>query len=441
MNFFIQRHSYGIAFIFSGLPTVWIIRALAGAPESQMFSIIFMIISICLVVYPPNLSKSIAEVLFPPLTDSYIKLAPLLFLIPVLIAAIWISRPNDFGPIYILFTIAFLIAINTVPYERLVFLPQAFLLIGGLGCFIVMIYTVANGVDLDGQRLGAGGTNSPGQVSFMGGTAMLTAFFMIGNASKIIGSKFKMYAYTSILVGTAVVILAVSRSTLISLFLCLVLGLFNNFYFQIIKKNKKTNFLSNNQANKKAPNNGLPIKMFVLAIIILIIIFYSDSILEFIAPVTKTFNIYQKRFLDYLQGGVASYFGGKSKEASATGRRELLAYALANMNDIGHGYKALWVDFPIIQAFYDLGLLGGIMFFVVTFIIPYALIINSIILQELDMIKSIVIYLYVFDSPGLFLHGQPYDFYIWLRIILLYAVMSKSFLFARNHHNFGELIK
>ncbi|NJR18522.1 MAG: hypothetical protein HC785_24280 [Calothrix sp. CSU_2_0] len=242
MNFLMQRHSYGIAFIFSGLPTVWIIRALAGAPESQMFSITFMIISICLIIYPPNLSKSIAEVFFPPLADSYIKLAPLLFLIPVFIASIWINRANDFGPIYILFTIAFLIAINTVPYERFIFLPQAFLLIAGLGCFIVMIYTIINGVDLEGQRLGAGGTNSPGQVSFMGGTAINTAVFMINNASKTIGSKFKIYAYASVFVGTTVVMLALSRSTLVSLLLCLILALFNTIYFKSIKKNKKNKF-------------------------------------------------------------------------------------------------------------------------------------------------------------------------------------------------------
>lgn len=441
MNILEQRHSYGIALIFSGLPTVWIVRALAGAPDSQMFSIIFMILSICLIVYLPNLTKSIAEVLLPPLADSYTKLIPLLFLVPIFIASIIADLPKDFGPIYILFTITFLIAINTVPYEKFVFLPQALLLVAGVGCFIVMVYTLANGIDLDGQRLGAGGTNSPGQVSFMGGTAIYTAIFMIKNASRVVGYKFNALAYFFVAIGTVVIILTVSRSTLISLLLCLLFAIFNIIYFKFTKKHHQGNFLLNNFKQKNQKIKNLPLKMILFAVAILIIIFYADAIIHFLEPAIKIYNTYQKRFLEYLQGGIASYFGETSKEASATGRRELLQYAMRNMNNFGHGYKALWVDFPIVQAFYDLGILGGILFLVISFIIPYILIINSVISQELDMIKSIGIYLYIFDSPGLFLHGQPYDFYIWLRIILLYMVMGKAFLFSRKQNQMMTLIR
>ncbi|PSB04088.1 hypothetical protein [Merismopedia glauca] len=430
MNWSIQRHSYGVALIFAGLPIVWILRALVNAPNSQIYSIVAMILGLCLIVYPPKLWKCTLEVIFPPLTQSFWQLVPLLFLIPALVASFLANIPDDLGGVYILFLIAFLIAFNTVPYERLKFLPQACFVISATGCLVVLLYALKSGIGLSGQRLTAAATNSPGQIAYMGGTALISGIATLNHLSKSLSSLLRNYAYAAIMLGTAVVILAVSRSTLIGLSLCLLFALFNRIYYFAPEKLPPIHLKIK---PKKSWFSSTELKLIIWAVILIFAILYWENLLLTLSPVAKTFNTYQERFWTYLQKGYQTYAEGTGTELSAGKRRALLTYAISNFDNLGHGYKSLWVDCPLAQAFYDGGLLGGLLFLAVALIIPVACIANLTYFQPVDPIKSICIYLYIFSSPTLVLHGQPYDFYFWLRIVIIYSVMSKinSFRFRK----------
>jgi hypothetical protein len=429
MNWSNLKYSYGVALIFCGLPIIWIIRDSVGASDSQIYSIVFMVIALCLIVYLPNLWKCIAEVIFPPLTDSYIKLLPLLFLIPALVASFLTSRLNDLGGVYIIFTIAFLIAINSVPYEKLIFLPHAFLCISTIGCLFIMYSTITNGVALEGQRLVAGSTNSPGQVSYTGATAIISGFVLLHHQAKFLGTIFKTFIYISITLGTTVVVLTVSRSTLISLFLCLLVAALNKLLKTSTKTSQDLSFLKHNKKNKKYFIDKLEFQLLIIAVTIILLMLYWELIFEYLSPFFKILSIYQEKFIDYLKNGYQTYIGASSKEASAAIRRNNLHYALVNMNNWGYGYKALWVDFPLVQGFYDGGLIGGFLFLITSAIMPLFFVMRMLYQQKVDVIKSTCIYIYILAFPGLFLHGQPYDFYIWFRIILTCSIMSKVLIF------------
>jgi hypothetical protein len=271
MNWLTQRHSYGIALILTGLPIVWILRDLANAPNSQTYSIVAMVLGLCAIAYPDRLPRCTLEVLFPPLAKSFWQIVPLLFLIPALIAAFLANIPEDLGALYILFVIAFLIVLNTVPYERLKFLPQACLVISTTGCLVVLLYALKSGVGLSGRRLIAAATNSPGQVAYMGATALICGVFALNHLSKHLNGMMRYYAYIAIMLGTAVVIFAVSRSTIIGLVLCLLVSLFNRVYYLSSSKISKTDF---KKTSRKNWFSSKEFNLVILGIVLLLQLLY-----------------------------------------------------------------------------------------------------------------------------------------------------------------------
>lgn len=424
MEFLQHRHSFGVALIFAGMPIIWIFRDIVGASEkgNQIYSIVFMVLGLCFITFYRNLPVSALDSLFPFLKKKHISL---LFIIPSLIAS---TGKIPFDPIdagYLLFCVFFLIAINTVPYEKFYSLPQTFLTVSGSGCILLICYTLSSGIDLSGQRLIAGTTNSPGQVSFMGAVAVVSGLFTAKYFSRHSSAIFRTYIYVSILAGIAVIILSISRATIISLALSLLFFLISysslsseESILQTNKLHSRFNFALINLRNKFFRFRKTEI--LLAAVSIVTIVFYG----KVVSPVFNLLGKYLDKFSQYFQRGFDTYQGNGGKEMSAATRKFLLDKAITDMNSWGHGYKSLWVDFPIVQSFYDGGLLTGGVFSALTLVMPLAMIFRFVFnKREHDTIRLFCIYNYILLLPNLFLNGQPYDFYIWLRVILFYSLM------------------
>ena len=81
---------------------------------------------------------------------------------------------------------------------------------------------------------------------------------------------------------------------------------------------------------------------------------------------------------DLFINGIRTFLGLENSDVSASMRTssakrvidQYLHNSTAKQVLFGRGYMTTWVDVPIVQAFWDLGLFGGIFFIIIQFIIP-----------------------------------------------------------------------
>jgi hypothetical protein len=130
----------------------------------------------------------------------------------------------------------------------------------------------------------------------------------------------------------------------------------------------------------------------------------------------------------HLELGYLGYVEGVSGvESSAETRRRLMSNELADLNWIGHGYRSLYIDCPVLQAFGDGGLALGLCFVVTTLCIPLTFIgIKLMSSYEVTLLERLMIYFYLISMPNLFLHGEPYDFTTWFYMIAIYGTLIRG---------------
>jgi hypothetical protein len=401
-----SRFSLGISFALNGLPLVWVFRSIIGESSAQIYSNLFMILSLVLMTNFQRINVVINK--FGSLST-----APLFFLLPAFIASIFVSD-NDLSSIslYLLFSIVFCVLINTIKKSQLDSFPVVSMILTGGTSIISLLYSFITSREFTGQRLVVGEINSPGPLAFVGAYAIITAFFLIFHL------RIKLFAlivvFISVMSGSFIVLTASIRSVLISISLCFIYSLLNILSTKKYAIQKKIE-------QRKNINAILYIFVFLC---ILLIIFYSLSSITAFDELNTTISRYTENLITNSLNGFNSYFYGTSEEASAAGRRDSLDIAINGLDIYGHGFMSFWVDCPLIQAFYDGGVIGGVLFGTITLLCPLFLIFRNFNFAEEDMIKQIVLYYYIFTIPWLFLHGHPYNFYLWLRIILFYRVID-----------------
>lgn len=89
-----------------------------------------------------------------------------------------------------------------------------------------------------------------------------------------------------------------------------------------------------------------------------------------------------QEYLDHawgmLQNGVQTFLGINSSDMSAAMRvstssailDEYLYHSTLTQMIFGRGYMTTWIDIPFLQAFWDMGVIGGVVFIYIQFIIP-----------------------------------------------------------------------
>lgn len=130
--------------------------------------------------------------------------------------------------------------------------------------------------------------------------------------------------------------------------------------------------------------------------------------------------------------GFLAFTGGGGEERSAQGRFNTRNIAIETFLDhplAGAGYKTLWVDFPVVQAFQDLGILFGSIFVIAFILIPARALFMSF--RAKDVPGSFICLMYLMNAPRLFFHGQPYDWTSFAFAVPAYGVLL-SLLARRN---------
>lgn len=132
-------------------------------------------------------------------------------------------------------------------------------------------------------------------------------------------------------------------------------------------------------------------------------------------------------YIDKLVMGVNTYFGNTSNgtDAAAINRNininnfgELFSNGTVLQQLFGHGYAYFWMDVPYLEAFIDLGILGGAWYLIIQLIMPLKVIFrktNDVALRFSQYFAIIAITYNLYS-------GLPYGQYKFVPVIILFYV-------------------
>lgn len=139
-----------------------------------------------------------------------------------------------------------------------------------------------------------------------------------------------------------------------------------------------------------------------------------------------------ERYIQRLINGVNTYFGNFSGgiDPAAEARNIVMnsvpqQYLASDIKTIlfGNGYGYQQLDIPYLQAFTDLGLIGGLYYFVIQCIFPVGILLKKEKDQGINLLKYIGIMTVTYNLYS----GVPYGHYKFVGLILLiYAVKRKK---------------
>ncbi|MGH7942719.1 MAG: hypothetical protein ACREFR_16790, partial [Limisphaerales bacterium] len=135
--------------------------------------------------------------------------------------------------------------------------------------------------------------------------------------------------------------------------------------------------------------------------------------------------------LAFLGSGAASFFGdghgvsGLSLDLSAADRLAYFNHALRTFSLWGHGFKSGFIDNPFFESFYDLGLIGGSIYAIITIILPIKISLDLIRGGQIPPYVKFAMAAYLSQVPRLFLSRTPYELNNWAFILLFYIVAGR----------------
>lgn len=129
-----------------------------------------------------------------------------------------------------------------------------------------------------------------------------------------------------------------------------------------------------------------------------------------------------------ISSAAETFLGGSVSDESAYMRvvqRRLAVEIFLNHPLSGAGIKHFWVDFPLLQAFSDLGLFLGGLYLLIFLVTPlYFCFVCA--KNKSDSVLCLLGALYILNLPRLFLHGQPYDWSVFIFVAPLVAYAKYS---------------
>lgn len=127
-------------------------------------------------------------------------------------------------------------------------------------------------------------------------------------------------------------------------------------------------------------------------------------------------------------------------DASGANRFLTINYAFETLNSdsfwellFGNGYMFRYIDVPILQIFVDLGSLVGVIYLILTIILPIIIILKSLSYKK-TTVQLLIIFIsiqYIFDQ---FYCGTPYIYFNFIYIILLVSILP---LYHKKYNNFA----
>lgn len=166
---------------------------------------------------------------------------------------------------------------------------------------------------------------------------------------------------------------------------------------------------------------------------IMLFVFVIIGIAIVIFRMNETLQSAFERAWNSLLNGFQTYLGKESTDMSAGYRRariesipdEYFNHSSFSQFVFGRGYNTDWLDIPYLQAFWDLGLIGGIWFLYIQGIAPFC----HVIKKPNNSVIEFAQYYVILQLIQNFANGTPYGNF--LPIVLLYT-LERAYDFESN---------
>ncbi len=388
----------GLALILVGLPSAWLLRALLPGNE-KLFS--QGIILAAMILLLPGLRRRYR-------VHQNFALIFCSLMLSIFCLLLYNTEYNIKYELFLAILALFLLLQRPDGFENVVTYIFVISYITTLG---ILIYNFNNIIHpASGSRLQIGSMNSPNQIAFMAGTGLVSIFFtsltlkMVKSALMRVTLRMLIF-YSAICIYSLTLILANTRSVFLGIALVLL-------------------YL----ARRIKIKTRIPVKKLLPLAVVLLLVFvctnylFGDVLFHYVGNV-----------VNYFTKGYKSYTQGLPTEQSAFTRRNLINYGLHHITLMGRGVLHKYLDFPILQGFVDLGIFGGLAFVFITLLLPAYFILFRWKYELLSNERKFFILNYILFIPNLFFHGQPYDYPLWIPIILLFF-FNNPISVSRKHH-------
>lgn len=234
-----------------------------------------------------------------------------------------------------------------------------------------------------------------GAIGFLG--------FIVGLSFRSKTLWYKIVRYSCMVMGVAVLGLATRRS----IYLAVILVIF----VHIKNRTAKLPIDSRNMLAK------IMLYLFFILVVFCVLYQTNDSVRNVINKAVET-----------LLNGIRTYLGFDNTDLAASYRREIIESIPKEYIEkssffqlvFGRGYMTDWLDIPFMQAFWDMGLIGGIFYFIIMGVFPVCCILKPtdnmvIMFAQYNLVLSVV--------EG-FANGAPYGRFFAL--VLLFVLEEKE---------------
>jgi hypothetical protein len=418
-NFNYLRYSVGIAMLFNGFPLVFFIRdTLKIGPASNIFTAIFFVLALILML-PTHLFIRIYKPNFNLLKYSvgFLLLIFYHFFAFNTSGADWLI---EFGNIF--FTLAFIFLLLHVPNEAYSTLIPVFFALSFFSNLTLVYSLMTNPNWKLGMRAAVTFENTNAQE---GGNphitarnalvCIMTALLLAWNYKNLL---LRLFFYFSVIFSLGVIVLAQVKSSMLAIGMMMGLFLVFNAKFSSVVK--------------------VTSSIFSIRTLLILVFFY----LTFQLVISRYGDLYGL-VLSYWDNGMDKIidifytaFGIKftenaSVDASAQYRVTSFTYFGMALKDpplllFGNGYKASFLDVPIIESLLNHGLLGFILFGGFNlYLLIYTF---KEIRKPTNMLSTFLAYFFVYFIVLLVSNGRPYDVSFWFPYALMIRFLGIKYL-------------
>ena len=412
------RVGLGQAVVLVGAPLAWIGRDVLHGGRSPVYSALVLLAGILL---STNFSHLRRGKLRADLTQLGIVLAPIMIMTALAVAPFangGISPMNTRQMIDNTVLMLLILAGYSQPLSEFRYIHRVTAI---LGCFVATvsllyaISSVGNLADfvLNGRFGGFGEdaqsstVSAPNTIAKIGLITIVAAWIWYKESDEL-----RPLAATIVVAAAAsavpMFVLARSRTNMVSAIMALLIA--------IMLSGLRRRIYGGGITVRRRPRMTR-LKLAFVCVLGTILMAGSSFLLEKFLPLVRA-------AWEFLGRGASAVFAG-GVDASASTRGSYLAHALDTFSLWGHGFNAAFIDNPVAEAFYDLGLIGGLGYLLVVVLIPLKICLDIVVKSHVPAFIKFSVVCYFVQMPFLFLSTTPYMLNNWTFVVIFYAIAGR----------------
>lgn len=408
------REAMGLALIICGQPIGWSIRGqLLPGSENPIFPAGVILLGLALMANPAWIVRRDLQcspaMLAIPMFGLFVPYAALAALAPAPIVLTTMA--------YAIVLVVLTLVVAMTPSERLAALPAAVLLVGTISSVLPLIELAAGGPAKGFFRLTVSGNENPLIIGNIGGITVL-AGMVVGLGPAGGSAKVGLAAGLGTAIGLLAMLLSNTRSAALMIVVCALV------FLTLVRPR-----LARPAARARSPRTLAYVAVLAASVAA--------------APTIAIALLGPELFWDLAKVGLLRFAGALALVAPDAGsvdlstsiRTQLLREVWDNMTIGGEGYMAqalrsgdpaLYPHLSYIQAFYDLGLVGGLSFLLIILVLPAALAVAALWHGRLSPTNAFVLLLLLFSQGDHLSHGTPYSWTSSIPALLMYTLVARG---------------